>query len=84
MFDVVLVLLVAGPFFMIRCLAGLDDAVDGLGVVELEIHAGQDWLLRAHQLIQESWGTSWTECSKFWHARLVVFNFLSLVTRIIH
>ena len=42
MFDVVLVLLVAGPFFMIRCLAGLDDAVDGLGVVDLEIHAGQD------------------------------------------
>ena len=38
MLDVVLVLLVAGPVLMVRCLAGVDDAVDGLGVVGLELH----------------------------------------------
>ena len=53
MLDVVLVLPVAGPFFMIRCLAGVDAAVDGLDVVELELHAVNGWLLRS-QLIPES------------------------------
>ena len=36
MLFVDLVLLVAGPFFMVRCLAGVE--VDGLGVVGLELH----------------------------------------------
>ena len=36
--EVVLVLLVAGHVFIDFCLAGVDDVVDGLGVVELEIH----------------------------------------------
>ena len=38
MLDVDLVLLVAGPVLMVRCLAGVDVAVDGLGVVELVLH----------------------------------------------
>ena len=38
MLDVDLVLLVAGPVLMVRCLAGVDDAVDGLGVVGLVLH----------------------------------------------
>ena len=35
MLDVVGVLLVAGSVFMVRCLAGVDVAVDSLDVVEL-------------------------------------------------
>ena len=38
MHSVDLVLLVAGPVFMVRCLAGVDVAVDGLDVVGLELH----------------------------------------------
>ena len=38
MLDVDLVLLVAGPVFMVRCLAGVDVAVDSLDVVGLELH----------------------------------------------
>ena len=33
--SVDLVLLVAGPFFMVHCLAGVEVAVDGLDVVGL-------------------------------------------------
>ena len=50
MLDVVLVLFVAGP---VICLAGVDDAVDGLGVVELELHAVL-WSVAESQLIPES------------------------------
>ena len=38
MHSVDLVLLVAGPFFMVCCLAGVDVAVKGLDVVGLELH----------------------------------------------
>ena len=36
--SVNLVLLVTGPVFMVRCLASVDVAVDGLDVVGLELH----------------------------------------------
>ena len=36
MLDVVGVLLIAGPVFMIRCLASVDVAVNGLDVVGVE------------------------------------------------
>ena len=40
MLDVDLVLLVAGPVLMVRCLAGVDIAVNGLDVVGLVLHVG--------------------------------------------
>ena len=36
--DVVGVLLVALPVFMVHCMAGVDDAVDGLDVIELKLY----------------------------------------------
>ena len=36
--SVDLVLLVAGPFFMVRCLAGVEVSVDRLDVVGVELH----------------------------------------------
>ena len=53
MLDVVGVLLVAGPFFMVRCQVGVDVAVDGLDVFELMLQLISDRLLRA-SLIQKS------------------------------
>ena len=38
------VLPIAGPEFMIRCLAGVDVAVDGLEVVEVEASNHHGWV----------------------------------------
>ena len=54
MLNVVCVLFVAGPVFMVHCLAGVDVAVEGLEVVELELQIVYGRLLRA-RLIPNSY-----------------------------
>ena len=46
MLAVVSVLLVAGPVFMVRCLAGVDVAVDGLDVVGMMLQIISGRLLK--------------------------------------
>ena len=50
MLAVVGVLLVAGPIFMVHCLAGVDVAIDGLDAVELELQIVFGRLLRARMI----------------------------------
>ena len=52
MLDVDLVLLVAGPVLMVRCLAGVDDAVEGLDVVGLLLYVVLRYVAES-QLIPE-------------------------------